>query len=173
MGIQTKDKFCIVTQALFITAFIFSLFRTDLFALRSGPLLKEIDDLENEEQPPAIAIETIVRPKPEYKATGLRDPFQSQIYESEDWKATQKAADIKAAAEEEKPLPSLNVQGVIWGGNFPQAIINDKVVKVGDVVEGVSIVNIDKYGIEVFFENRKHILPSPAVGAVSSKEPGG
>lgn len=169
MKIQTRNKVCIVTEALFITAFIFGLFRTDLFAAWLDTQIKELGDLEKREQ--AAPIENIVRPKPEYKAEGLRNPFQSPFYEPVAEKPSKKQAAGVEAKEIEKPLPSLKVQGVIWGGSFPQAIINDKVVKVEDVIEGASIIGIGKDGIEVFFDKRKHKLAAPAGGAVSSKKP--
>jgi hypothetical protein len=65
---------------------------------------------------------------------------------------------------EKKPLPELKVQGVIWGGNFPQAIVNNKVLKVGDTVEGVEIKSIDKKGITVLFEGSESTISSPAAG---------
>jgi len=65
------------------------------------------------------------------------------------------------------------VQGLIWGGSLPQAIINDKVVSAGDVIDGVSIVGIDKDGVEVSFDKRNHRLASPAIEAVPGKKPQG
>ncbi len=87
--------------------------------------------------------------KIEYKSEDLRDPFQEEKIE------------IKEQPQEEietKPLPSVQIQGIVWGGGFPQAIINNKVVRVGDTIEGVRITDINKNGVTVFFENRKHTL---------------
>lgn len=103
--------------------------------------------------------------KIEYKAEGLKDPFQEEKIE------------IKEEAEvqiETKPLPDLQIQGIVWGGAFPQAIINNKVVKIGDTIEEARIMEIKKEGITVYFGNRKHILPSPAIIKLQSsqKKPG-
>jgi len=87
--------------------------------------------------------------KIEYKSEDLRDPFQEEKIE------------IKEEPEvqiETKPLPSLQIQGIVWGGGFPQAIINNKVVKVGDTIEGVRITDINKSGVTVFFGNRQYNL---------------
>ncbi|MDP3731523.1 MAG: hypothetical protein Q8R31_00630 [Candidatus Omnitrophota bacterium] len=87
--------------------------------------------------------------KIEYKSEGLRDPFQEEKIE------------IKEAPGEKteaKPLPSLQIQGIVWGGIFPQAIINNKVTRTGDTIEGVQIKGIDKDGVTVFFENRQYIF---------------
>jgi len=84
--------------------------------------------------------------KIEYKAEGLKDPFQEEKIEA-------KEQGIAA-----KPLPALQIQGLVWGGSFPQAIINNKVVKVGDRIDEVQIIDITDTGITVLFENIKYNL---------------
>jgi hypothetical protein len=49
-------------------------------------------------------------------------------------------------------IPELKVSGIIYDTDRPQAIINGKVVSVGDVVKGVSIVKIQKGRIDARFE---------------------
>jgi hypothetical protein len=51
---------------------------------------------------------------------------------------------------------------LIWGSSLPQAIVNNKVVKVGDKIEGAEVVSIDKQGVTVLFANKEHKLSSPA-----------
>lgn len=92
--------------------------------------------------------------KIEYKAEGLRDPFQEQKIEIKE---------EPEAEVETKPLPALQVQGIVWGGSIPQAIINNKVVRVGDTIEEARIVDITKNGIIVFSENKKYNLPIPSL----------
>ena len=87
--------------------------------------------------------------KIEYKSEELRDPFQEEEIEIEEQPQVQ---------IETKPLPSLQIQGIVWGGGFPQAIINNKVMRVGDTIEGVRITDINKNGVTVFFENQKYTL---------------
>ena len=87
--------------------------------------------------------------KIEYKSEDLRDPFQEEKIEIEEQPQVQ---------IETKPLPPLQIQGIVWGGGFPQAIINNKVMRVGDTIEGVRITDINKNGVTVFFENRKYTL---------------
>ena len=48
-------------------------------------------------------------------------------------------------------LSKLKIQGIIWGVKTPQAIINNTVLKVGDLVEGAKILNIEKKGITFDF----------------------
>lgn len=107
----------------------------------------------------------IARPRVEYKAGDLRDPFQGAVVED---KASGEERQSSEAAQ--KTPPSLTVQGIIWGGKFPQAIINNKVVRVGDTIEGVSVVSIDKEGITIFFGGAQYNLLAPVAGAVPRKE---
>ncbi len=50
-------------------------------------------------------------------------------------------------------LPGPNIdafvlKGLVWNTDSPQAIVNDKVVKVGDEVNGIRVVEIRKDGVE-------------------------
>jgi len=65
------------------------------------------------------------------------------------------------------------VQGVIWGGSLSQAIINNKVVTIGDDIEGAKIIYIDRQGITVIFEGKQYRLLSPGVGDTSGEAQGG
>ncbi len=107
----------------------------------------------------------LLRPKVDYSAQGLRDPFMG--------KGGQSGTGEEVNPVEKKPLPALTVQGVIWGGNFPQAIINNKVLKVGDTIEGVKIKAIAKEGIIVLFEGSESAISSPAAGSGAGTKPSG
>ena len=102
--------------------------------------------------------------KIEYKAEGLKDPFEEEKIEINE-----------QLQIETKPLPSLQIQGIVWGGGFPQAIINNKVVKVGDRIDEVQIINITESGITVLFENLKYDLsvPSAVMREGRKKDPKG
>lgn len=110
--------------------------------------------------------------KIEYTAEGLRDPFEGCLKEEEK---------VSLVQEEEKPggpeqrLPSLTVQGIIWGGSLTQAIINNKVVKTGDTIEGAKIIKIDKDGILALYGGSQFNLSSPAQINIKNlmKEPEG
>jgi len=100
-----------------------------------------------------------VRPKVQYKADSLRDPFEGYI--------KKKPGTVKGPKAQ---LPPLVVQGVIWGTSLPQAIINNKVVKVGDKIQGVEIIKIEKGRIEVVFEGWHYNLSSPGVSSKDKQE---
>lgn len=91
-----------------------------------------------------ITDEGILRPVVEYKSGKLRDPFQPVITPEEKKVTLDKKADLKQPGFD---FGKLKVQGIIWGGRIPQAIINDKVLTVGDTIEGAEILKIDKKGI--------------------------
>ena len=96
--------------------------------------------------------------KVEYKAEEASDPFFTE-------------QEIEKPVEEEvvekKPLPQLTIQGLIWGGNFPQAIVNNKVLRVGDSIEDARIVDINRDGLVLYFEGQQYNLTSP--GMLNSK----
>jgi hypothetical protein len=100
------------------------------------------------------------RPKVEYKAQGSRDPFRPLV--------TEKKISAAAAPEPDKMLPNFTVQGVVWGGVFPQAIINNQVVKKGDMLGEAKVIEIGKEGVTVLFANQEYTL-SPSV--VSGQQP--
>ncbi|MDD5596018.1 MAG: hypothetical protein PHY94_07255 [Candidatus Omnitrophica bacterium] len=106
-----------------------------------------VDNLVEKAKTPALA-----RQKVEYHAEGARDPFKPLKIE------------VEEVTEEEttQTLPDLKIQGVVWGGSLPQAIINNKVVKVGDTIEKAKIIDINKDGITVLFSGRKYNIYSPA-----------
>lgn len=99
----------------------------------------------------------IARLQVEYGAEGLRDPFQSVLPE-----VNPTAEEPVVSEEPAGPPPNLVVQGLIWGGSVPQAIINNQVVRTGDLVEGARVIGIDKNGATVFFQGKKYRVSSSA-----------
>jgi len=105
----------------------------------------------------------VLKPKITYEASDLRDPFKkySEI-------------DISQPQESGAPvLPAMTVSGIIWGTAIPQAIINDKVVKTGDTIDEVKIININKDFISVVFSGRQYKLDAPAFAGNINKPEGG
>jgi len=110
---------------------------------------------------PEIIPEINLRTRVEYKAENLKDPFAPVKMKEE----------VKQQAQVEKkeqvalplPPPKLEIQGVVWGGYFPQAIINKKVVKIGDLIEGARITEINKNGVCILFDNQQYNLASPGI----------
>jgi hypothetical protein len=153
-------------RIIFITLFIFGLsVINNLFASKAE--FEEIKKLEETEK--IKPLETVERPAVEYKAGDLRDPFQETIVKGAILKEEKLAEQKKEiAVEKEITPPTLTVQGLVWGGNFPQAIINNKVVRIGDTIEGAKVISIDKEGINLIFEGMQIVLPSPSAASVPS-----
>jgi hypothetical protein len=148
----------------FINVFIFSLFiRTNnLTSISAQEIQKSYSSIE------------VARPKVEYKAEGLVDPFQPiRPPKEEEKKVEAKKIVVEVPKPVERLLPHLKVQGVIWGGSFPQAIINNKIVKIGDTIEEVIIKNIEKGQITLIFEERQFTIPTPSTEVTASKRPQG
>ena len=85
----------------------------------------------------------------EYTSQDLRDPFKSPL-------EMEKVLDKGVAAE--AGLSHLQVQGMVWSSKMPQAIINDTVVRIGEVISGAEILDIRKEGIYVLYQGRQYII---------------
>lgn len=155
---RLKSKIAVILYIM--PLFILGVFKINLFAVPAEfEKMQELEKLEKQEK--QVPLERIIRPNVEYKAEGLRDPFEEL--------GVQEGAAAKEAGGPESagtPPPVLNVQGLIWGGALPQAIINDKVVKAGDTIDGARITDITKEGVSVLFEGRQYNLSSPAASTV-------
>ena len=102
----------------------------------------------------------------------LRDPFETQFpqklkaiditvqpenYPSHDIAAAHNISQpgLTPDVPEKKFDPAqFQVNGVVWNTTRPQAIINNQVVNIGDIVNGAKIVSIQKTGID-FAMNQK------------------
>ncbi len=54
--------------------------------------------------------------------------------------------------------PNLKLQGILWGTARPQAIINRKIVSVGDIVENAEILSVSREGVMVSFNGQQYPL---------------
>jgi len=108
---------------------------------------------------PETLPEVPLRPNIEYKAQDLKDPFQPPREEKKP--EEEPKVEITPEVLPEIPLPALEIQGLVWGGNLAQAIINKKIVRTGDLIEGAQIIDINKEGVIISFNKREYNLPSP------------
>lgn len=119
----------------------------------------------------------ISRPIIGYSSGDLRDPFRDLLQVAEEnEKKKKEIQDFESPGEEAEPampMPSLDkfkVQGIMWGGRFPQAIVNNKVVIIGDMIEGLKVVNIEKKGVTLSFSGKTALLSAPGVTHLSEKD---
>ncbi len=99
------------------------------------------------------------RPVQTYRAQGLRDPFEPYATEKKEQGTSKEASNIAKQQEAVKPFPNLTIQGLAWGGDFPQAIVDNKVLKIGQMIEGASVKKIDKDGVTFLFEGKEYMVP--------------
>lgn len=109
--------------------------------------------------------EIIVRPIMKYKSGKLRDPFKTYFINEEPEIVPEEST------EEDQPEfdpGKFKVQGIVWGVKSPQAIINDKVLTMGDLIEGAKILRIEKKGITLSFYGKIFNLGVPEQNSVQA-----
>ncbi len=101
-----------------------------------------------------------------------RDPFEIPVFlkevlhQKEIAKTTPpKANTPTAVAAQIQPI--LTLQGILWGTSKPRAIINRRVVSVGDSVEDATVVAVGKNGVTVSFDGQEYLLKLPTKGGGS------
>ena len=97
------------------------------------------------------------RPVP-YLGRDYRDPTLNPLL-------SKPAQEETTAVKEVVTLPPISIQGVVWGGSSPNAIIDGRVVRKGDTLpEGVEILDISGAGIKVLYRGKIFtILPQGVV----------
>ncbi|MFH1190913.1 MAG: hypothetical protein V1670_01780 [Candidatus Omnitrophota bacterium] len=113
------------------------------------------------------ADEIIARPVVEYQSVKLRDPFKGYLVKEEANQSLPEKADLVVPKFD---LNKLNVQGIIWGVEAPLAIINNKVLTIGDLIEGAKILSIEKKGITFSFSGARFVLTVSGQNPVSAKK---
>jgi hypothetical protein len=97
--------------------------------------------------------------KVNFEAAGFRDPFQLLLPEK---KAQEDIQLIPLQVDMPVILPKLNIQGIVWGGPFPQVIIDGRVMRTGDVLssyeEPITILDIKPKQVDVLFKNKVFTL---------------
>ncbi len=81
-----------------------------------------------------------------------RDPFISVLPVKED----PKVKFPKTTRKGKVSLPPLGIEGILWGGDNPQTIINGEVYRVGDTIKGVEakILRIEKNTVLISYGDR-------------------
>lgn len=87
-----------------------------------------------------------------YTASSVRDPLKTYLPERvvERRPASNWSENTAASAPPARP-PELRLQGVLLGGPVPQAIINNKVYRIGESINGAKITAIERQGVLVEF----------------------
>jgi len=125
--------------------------------------LEKIKALEPAQSSDDSAID---RPHVQYTEQTSRDPFEGGVKK-------ETTAVREVTGQEKIVLPALTVQGVIWGTQKPQVIINNKVLREGDFLDEVQILEIKSSGIVVLYKNMKSVLSTPANAGTDADTKGG
>jgi len=101
-----------------------------------------------------------------------KNPFMSQIPQEivVQKPVEKKVVPVKSVTPIKKPLSkpkievidkkslNLKLNGMVWGGPKPQAIINDRIVSEGDIIESKKIESITKMGVRIRYKGRVFFL---------------
>lgn len=151
-----KKKAEQVVLVVLIPIFLFSLI---YLRLRNTSSKISHDGIIIEETEADRMLERIPKPDGALNITykeGPRDPLDNLLAEYI-YKLMEDGSGF--ASGDKLPLPVLRIEGLVWNTSMPQAIVNGKVVKMGDVIEGVKIVKIDKEGILIEFHGENVFIP--------------
>lgn|SRR3989338_4762568 len=106
----------------------------------------------------------------------LRDPFASQLplppaeeiqkpagdqsLSNQNRPSSDKTSQKNSQSAVEEPLkpPAVKISGLIWNSVNPQAIINDRILRVGDQIEAWRIEKINKDSIEISAQGKKILI---------------
>jgi hypothetical protein len=83
-----------------------------------------------------------------YEGDKYRDPFMSYL-------------PMYIAGEKALELKNFHLTGIVWGTNRSQAIINGKVVEVGDSILEAKVMKIDKKGVVLNYKGKLYLLTAP------------
>jgi len=96
---------------------------------------------------PTAAAPRLAPPPPPDQPWGKRDPFEIE------------AKRLPRGPKGADQFSGYKLTGIVWGSHGYQALINDRVVRVGDQVDGARIVKITKTGVEVEKNGEARFLP--------------
>jgi len=94
-----------------------------------------------------------------YTGAQYRDPLELPIELRTPIKPVAETAVEKEGEKEEEIVPpDFTVQGMVWGGVKPQALINEGLCEKGDIIKGAEITDITKEGVTYIYKNKKFII---------------
>ena len=107
------------------------------FTTVDNPFESQLPKIEEPEIKPPVEIETI--------DTSINKPELPEPVEA-------------LPEPEERPVPIVTINGIIWNSDRPQAIINGTIVDIGDTISEIQITSIQKTAINGIFDGRNVTL---------------
>jgi len=86
------------------------------------------------------------------KTSGLQEKPEKSKFDMDALKHDVKRKINKAISH------NLELTGILGTPDNPSALINDKIVKVGDVIEGAKVVKINKNSVDMSLQDKKFVL---------------
>lgn len=108
---------------------------------------------------------------PVLRSSVIRDPFLPLYPKKDTEKKTTSMKTtpvVRSAVTTGSRSSEFTVQGLVWGQAIPQAIINNKVVSVGDTIDDAKVIDISKEGVRLLYQN-DIILIKPQIAASGKK----
>ncbi|MCM8813119.1 MAG: hypothetical protein NC924_04190 [Candidatus Omnitrophica bacterium] len=94
-------------------------------------------------------------------AAKKRDPFLPSLQEIVETIISPPVVTLPPPVQ--KPAP-LEVTGILWDEKYPTAIINSRVVKIGDLIEGKTVVDIEQNRVLLMEDGQLLFAPLHQVG---------
>lgn len=88
----------------------------------------------------------------EYRGRAYRNPFHGLL---------QPQPDAAAATAVPVAPPAMAITGIVWGSQKPMAIINGRLVGIGDVVGDAEIVAVERGAVRVRVQGQEFVLTVP------------
>lgn len=155
---QLEQRIVVALAIVFALAGLNALRGFGYFKSASRPTVTLLPQMEQKPATPNVMTEPAAAPPVEpvakvtYTAENLRDPFHSLFPEpptvDQRPNGGSDAGSWIAPPVEITP-PPLALQGLVWGGPAPKAIIGNEVYGVGDAVQGAMIKAIQREGITI------------------------
>ena len=176
---QIKNKFihCGAIAGSFLFCLVFLLFHLPVFSQIISE--ESLDFLESERYPVKRQTEEASELSEEsdikHEDIDSRDPFEPQILTPKKEGVIKVKEITETARPKASKLFALSIQGIIWNSDNPLVIINNKVLKEGEVllmtVDGgvagqITIIDIEKDGVTIDYLGEEERLRSPASSAL-------
>ena len=97
-----------------------------------------------------------------YNPVESADPLKNIFLEFLEDLRSGKAKKVDEKAKKQIKVPQMSIIGLVWNSDAPQAIINGRVVSVGDTIEGAKLVAVDKSGVKVEYEGYEFYIDKNA-----------
>ena len=103
----------------------------------------------------------------------VRDPFLTclpeKLQKAQEQAVSKKKEFEKSIPQEEIIPPNLTIKGLIWNTDLPQAIVNDSIIRIGDIIDEAEVLDITKEGISIRYRSKEFFVKAQ-LSIVSSEK---